>query len=272
MSHTFFASELEGVATFWSIRRRDGVAQGFTSHDRDLAFGGMTYRSAPGMVPSAIRRSAQLERDAVEVQGVLAHDAISAEDLEAGRYEGASVAIGLVDWETLQPAVLFSGTLGNVSQEDGGFEAELRSAKAALEIDLVPRTSPTCRAAFCDAQCGLSAALYTHVGTVTRALPDSGMVTFSGVPDAALLLHGHAKWIDGPLTGVTMELIAREGGALVLDRPLVEGLVGARAYLREGCDHTIATCAGRFANAVNFRGEPHLPGNDLLARYPTGQG
>ena len=29
-----------------------------------------------------------------------------------------------------------------------------------------------------------------------------------------------------------------------------------------------ATCRDRFANAQNFRGEPHLPGNDLLTRYP----
>ena len=33
-------------------------------------------------------------------------------------------------------------------------------------------------------------------------------------------------------------------------------------------DGLLATCAGRFANAVNFRGEPHLPGMDLLTRYP----
>jgi hypothetical protein len=37
--------------------------------------------------------------------------------------------------------------------------------------------------------------------------------------------------------------------------------------LREGCDHTLPTCAERFANAVNFQGEPFLPGNDLVVRY-----
>jgi len=38
--------------------------------------------------------------------------------------------------------------------------------------------------------------------------------------------------------------------------------------LVEGCDKSLATCATRFANAVNFRGEPYLPGIDLLTRYP----
>ena len=33
---------------------------------------------------------------------------------------------------------------------------------------------------------------------------------------------------------------------------------------------SIATCAGRFGNTLNFRGEPYLPGVDLLTRYPGG--
>jgi hypothetical protein len=43
---------------------------------------------------------------------------------------------------------------------------------------------------------------------------------------------------------------------------------GMRALLTQGCDKRLATCSGRFGNAVNFRGEPFLPGMDLLTRYP----
>ena len=45
---------------------------------------------------------------------------------------------------------------------------------------------------------------------------------------------------------------------------------GALVELTQGCDKLLATCAGRFGNAVNFRGEPWLPGIDLLTRYPGG--
>ena len=34
-----------------------------------------------------------------------------------------------------------------------------------------------------------------------------------------------------------------------------------------GCDKRFATCRDRFANAVNFRGFPHIPGNDFVMRY-----
>ena len=56
---------------------------------------------------------------------------------------------------------------------------------------------------------------------------------------------------------------------VALAEPLpVEIPAGSRAELIEGCDRRLTTCAERFGNAVNFRGEPYLPGNDLLTRYP----
>jgi uncharacterized phage protein (TIGR02218 family) len=269
MSRIFFASELEGVATFWRIHRKDGVTLGFTSHDRDLAFGGIVHRAAPGVLPSAIRRTAGLTGDSAEMQGALAHDSITEAELAAGRFDGARVEVGAVDWETREHAVLYNGTVGGVSQEDGGFTAELRSAKAALEADPVPRTSPTCRAQFCGPGCGLSAAKYTHRAALAPADPATGRVQLDG-PAPELLASGTLRWLDGPHAGLTSEILNADGEGLILDPPPADGLLpGARVLVCEGCDHTLATCAGRFGNAVNFRGEPFLPGNDLLTRYPS---
>ncbi|MES2493491.1 MAG: phage BR0599 family protein [Pseudomonadota bacterium] len=59
-----------------------------------------------------------------------------------------------------------------------------------------------------------------------------------------------------------------DGTRLVLTSPIDGALpAGIRVSLREGCDRTIATCSNRFGNGVNFRGEPYLPGNDLITRY-----
>ena len=35
-----------------------------------------------------------------------------------------------------------------------------------------------------------------------------------------------------------------------------------------GCDRALATCRDRFGNVANFRGFPHVPGNDFVLRYP----
>ena len=34
-----------------------------------------------------------------------------------------------------------------------------------------------------------------------------------------------------------------------------------------GCDKRFDTCRARFNNAVNFRGFPHIPGNDFITSY-----
>ncbi len=64
--------------------------------------------------------------------------------------------------------------------------------------------------------------------------------------------------------------IAQSSGRTLALRlpPHVAATAGTLIELREGCDKTIATCAARFANAANFRGEPYLPGVDLLTRLP----
>lgn len=271
-TRTWFSQALETVAIWWRLERRDGVTLGFTSHDRDLAFDGLIHRTAPGMVPSAIRRTADFEADSAEVAGALSHDSIREADLAAGRFDGGSIAMGLVDWETLERVTLYAGTIGTVGHEGSGFSAELRSVKDLLARQIVPRTAPTCRAEFCAEGCALSANAFTHQASLAEISTDRASLRVTGGPAAAQLAFGTMRWIDGPEAGLTRRIEAVDGGWLMLDRTSAAGIaIGTRIELREGCDHTLETCATRFGNAVNFQGEPFLPGNDLLTRYPAPQ-
>ena len=272
MSRVWFSSELETVATWWRIMRRDGVALGFTTHDADLWFDGVLHRATPGMVPSAIRRSSDLQADSAEVTGAISHEAIAAADLAAGRFDGARVVIGLVDWETLERQSLYRGSIGAVSEEAGTFTTELQSRKSELQRDPVPRTSPSCRAVFCGPGCGLSGAMFTHEAVVVAHDAGANAVRVECAVGPATLMGGVLRWLDGPYAGIAAGVGAVADGALVLDMPLDVNIVsGTRVLVREGCDRTISTCSSRFANAINFQGEPFLPGNDLLARYGLGQ-
>lgn len=269
---TWFSQPLETVAIWWRLERRDGVTLGFTSHDRDLAFEGLVHRTAPGMVPSAIRRTDDFEADSAEVAGALSHDSIREADLAAGRFDGGSIAMGLVDWDTLERVTLYAGTIGTVGHEGSGFSAELRSVKDLLARQIVPRTAPTCRAEFCAEGCTLSANGFTHQASLAAISTDGTSVQVTGGPAVALLAFGTLRWIDGPEAGLTRRIEAIEGSWLMLDRTTATGVaLGTRIELREGCDHTLETCATRFGNAANFQGEPFLPGNDLLTRYPAAQ-
>lgn len=268
----FFDRELDNAATFWRIFRRDGITLGFTSHDRDLTFGGITHRSAPGMVPTAIRLTSDLNEESAGVEGALSHDSIRGKDLGSGLFDNATIEIGIVDWDKLDHHILYAGNLGRIEDNGRGFFAELRSAKQILDRDFVPRTSPTCRAQFCGPGCGLSSHRFTRRVALEQIDLDLNRVRFFGLA-ATNHLDGQVRFLDGPQTGSTFGVLSTSGNWLTLDRPLSEGYaIGMPAELREGCDHTFATCATRFSNAVNFRGEPFLPGNDLLARYGQSSG
>ena len=75
--------------------------------------------------------------------------------------------------------------------------------------------------------------------------------------------------MSGASAGVASPIVDVGAGWVRLREPPPFALVaGAAAELHEGCDKRLETCRDRFANVPNFRGEPHLPGNDLLTRYP----
>ena len=85
-----------------------------TDHDRDLMVEGVTYRAAPGMVPSAIVRGEGLQADTMEVTGALGPGAFRRDDLLAGRWDGARVVIVATDWNdpAAVPVSLGTGRIG----------------------------------------------------------------------------------------------------------------------------------------------------------------
>ena len=82
-------------------------------------------------------------------------------------------------------------------------------------------------------------------------------------------LFGRLRFLSGANCGIASVVLAVGGDEVSLrDRPFELVEPGTVVELREGCDKRFETCVSRFENAANFRGEPHLPGTDLLTRYP----
>ncbi len=261
---------LATIAYCWRIERRDGVAIGLTAHDRDLEVDGFGYRAAPGMTPSAIRRGAGLDADSMDVTGALTGAAISEADLLAGRWDGARITLFAVDWTAPDaPIALGSGTIGAVETRDGVLTAELRGAAAALDAPVVEMTSPECRAELGDQRCRVAMAGRRRFARVIAA--DGAVLTLDlAEPVAGEWAGGRVRWFGGANSGLSDLIAGSSGETVTLRRPPRFDPVGALLEVSEGCDKSIATCAGRFGNAVNFRGEPYLPGIDLLTRYPGG--
>lgn len=265
------SEELTTVAFCWRVERVDGVAVGLTGHDGDLVVDGLPHRASPGMTPSAVRLEAGLEADTSDVAGALSADAITEGDLLAGRWDGARVVLFAVDWtDPARRVALSEGTIGAVELADGGFTAELRGPAAALERPVAEETSPDCRAELGDRRCRVAMAGRRRFA---RVVSSQGLevVLDRAEPAADAYGGGRLRWFDGANAGLEAAVARSEGARVRLRAPVpFEAEAGALVELVEGCDKRWETCMARFGNGSNFRGEPFLPGMDLLTRWPGG--
>lgn len=264
----WISAELTSLAFLWRLDRCDGVTMGFTSHDHPLWFDWLEYRAAPGMTPSAIEWNDGFDAESVELSGVLTSDAIRDEDLSAGRWDGTRLRLWAVDWTSpdTEPLLLASGTLGAVEQAGARFSVELRGASTSLDRPVVEATSPECRASLGDRRCRVDLAGRRRIVSISAA--DGNQLTLSTAISIGDFGQGRIRILDGANAGLSMMIVANDTHGIALAEAFpAQILAGTRAEIVEGCDRRFATCVARFANASNFRGEPHLPGNDLLTRY-----
>lgn len=260
--------ELTSMAQCWRLERPDGAGIGLTSHDRRLIVDGLIHDPAPGMTPAAVVRSIGLDPHSGEVGGALSSDALDPDDLAFGRWNGSAVSLRTVDWNDPdgEELVLLRGELGEVSIDGDEFAAELKGAAARLDDPVCPATSAECRAQFGDQKCRVDLAGRILVAKVVSASDDELLID---QPVDERFLFGRLRYLDGPTGGATSVVLAVDGDRIrPRDRARAAVSAGERIELREGCDKAFETCCARFDNAKNFRGEPHLPGGDLLTRYP----
>jgi uncharacterized phage protein (TIGR02218 family) len=259
-------------ALCWRVERGDGVMVALTDHDRDLTVDEIVHRAAPGMTPSAVVRGEGLEADTMEVTGALGDAAFRRDDLVAGRWDGARVVMAAVDWsDPARPMVpLGEGRIGEVELTAGGFTAELRGVQARLERPVTEATSPACRATLGDARCRVAMAPRRRFARVVACTGEQVTID-APEPVGNGYGEGVLRWFGGANAGLSGAIERSAGAVLTLRAPPVfDVAAGTLVEVGEGCDRRLATCAARFGNVANFRGEPFLPGIDLLTRYPGG--
>lgn len=270
-----------GVTTLcncWRVERKDGTVMGFTDHDRDLVFDGVTYAAASGITASQIEDQLGLAVSNLDVDGALSSLAITEDDLNAGRWDDAAITIFRVNWgDVSQRVVTRSGFLGQVSRGEVAFSAELRGLAARLDQAAGRVYQRTCPWDLGDARCGvdLGAAGMHGSGTVTTAIDAfdfvaSGLDSFT----SGWFSRGKLVWTGGANIGLAVEVKSQSTGSgssrISLFLPMADAIEAGDTFtVTAGCDKLLATCRDKFSNVVNFGGFPHMPGNDFALSYPT---
>lgn len=263
---THLSGGLTTLATCWKLTLRDTTELGFTDHDQEIEVEGLLYKASSGIQASAISSHSHLNVDNLDVEGLLDSELIKEADLLAGRYDFAEVEIFLVNYTA--PAegkiILRTGWIGEITSRKGYFLAEIRGLSQKLKHQVGAYYSAACRAELGDSRCQVSLGPLTVTGTVTsvssrQVFSDSARNEAAGYFDL-----GKITFTSGQNAGYAMEIKRFTGaGELSLVLPMPFEVESGDAYsLIPGCDKTFATCVERYANAVNFRGEPHVPGVD----------
>jgi uncharacterized phage protein (TIGR02218 family) len=266
------------LAWCWRIKCSDGVTFGFTDHDRPLEFGGVTYEPESGFAASEIRSGADLAVDAQDAEGVLTSDTITETDILDGRWDNAAVEVWRVDWSAMSQRVLMRrGALGQVRRGRLAFVAEVRSLAHLLNQTVGRTFQHACDAELGDARCGidLDDPAFRAAGSVSTIAGDrSFSASVLGGFAGGWFTLGRLTWTSGPNAGrlaevASHEVVAGSRRLTLLEAPVRPIAVGHDFVVRAGCDKRLKTCHDRFANVVNFRGFPHIPGQDTVIRYPN---
>ena len=266
------------LARCWLITRNDGVMQGFTDHDDDIVVNDVTCRAGSGLTASEASTQLGLAIGGTELSGALNDDTLTEADLAAGRYDAAAVEIWLVDWS--EPALkvkLSAGVLGEVRREGKAFTAELRGLAHRFAEDRGRLYTKTCNADIGDGRCtvDLTGATMRGEGAIADVNATSGF-SASGLGDYAdgWFTAGRLAWTGGANEGQAVEVKSHrvEGDVVTFElwQAMPEPLTAGDAFVvTAGCDKYFDSCVAKFNNAVNFRGFPHIPGNDFVISYPV---
>lgn len=265
------------ICQAWMLTRKDGQVFGFTDHDGDLSFDGVVFKAGTGLSANALSQTTGLSVDNSEASGILSDASVSEADIKSGRFDDAQVTSWIVNWADVgQRAVQFQGNLGEVKMESGEFRAELRGLTERLNQTQGRVYQRTCSAQLGNAACGLDLdhADYTVEVVVSSVVNGNrfGVVGLEAYADrwfengtltvlsgAATGLSGHIKSDRKDMTPRRVEVWEQIAGAIA---------AGDLVRLSVGCDKRAETCRVKFANFLNFRGFPHIPGEDWLVAYP----
>lgn len=280
--HPDLQAHLEGEATTvclaWIVERKDDVTLGFTDHDRPLDVMGVVCEPSTGMTAGAAQASLGLSGDISDVSGALASDKIDQSDIERGVYDGADVALYLVNWQAPETASLLRRFhIGEIVREGPAFRAELRSLSSALDQPRGRFFTRQCDAQLGDARCKFDpAGVSGYAGTGAVETTDGArVIELSGISAFADQWYdqGTLRFDTGARAGDTLVISTARASQAGLVRITLRDPVGAapdqgdQVTVFAGCDKRFATCKAKFANQLNFRGFPHMPGDDRALGY-----
>ena len=149
----------------WEITKTDGTVNRVTDHDQDLTFLSNTFESDNGFTISAVESGENLAVDNADLKVLLSTGNVTQADIINGVYDGATVKVWLVNFNTPANYTALPGAyLSQMNSADTDSAVfEMISISSKLNQNIGRRLIPMCDADLGDSRCGVNPLLFPPV-------------------------------------------------------------------------------------------------------------
>lgn len=258
------------VADCYTFTLRTGLSLTYTNADVPIALNGAIF-AANSVLVDGLTFKCEVGLQVVQQQITLAAQSTDTiggipflQAVRNGILDGAEVQrerAFLTSWTEapIGSVILFKGRVGTIDN------VGRTNAKITVNSDLVlldvnmPRNlyAPNCQHVLYASGCGLIKS--AHGANATAGVGSTQTkILWSG--SSNIYAQGTITFSSGVNTGATANVKTADSTALYLSSPLLSVPAAGNAFtVYQGCDHTQATCQGKFGNLTNFRGFPYVP-------------
>lgn len=265
-----YASGSTSIAYLLRLIRPDGQVHGFTSALDSVQIDGVLYSSAQGLDVSSLSLTTGLAVDNLEMTTLDDGSLFKQNEVFGGVWRNTRFTIARYNFASPSDGleVLMAGTIGEVTISDGYVRLELRGLQAPLQQTIGQVVSITCRARLGDALCRVDLAPLTFSGTVSTVANRREFTSTSLSQAEHYFTEGRLTFTSGPCQGFSHKVKYSSGANVQLQLPTPSDFaVGDTFTIVAGCRKRFTEdCTNRFANALNFQGEPHIPGVDGITQ------
>ena len=249
------------LALCWKISSKNGKIFAYTNYDQDLMIDNICYKNNANMSSNNLNSSTTTKNEQFRSYATINNTEITLSNIENGLLDDAYVEIFIVNYQNIGQGIIIlkSGNISKIKIIDNKLLLEIRSLKSVLNTEISKPFSKHCRAEFGDTQCGINI-LDNQINITNFIFKKNNIIysdQFKKYPD------GYFEDFQCVYNNISYKIIGSYNGNIIFYEDIQQSNFG-KLSLINGCDKKFTTCSNKFNNAINFRGEPHIPENLLL--------
>lgn len=267
-----YAQTATTLAHLWKTTWATGAVFGFTEHDRNISFGGVTYKASTGYTRGSIQSRLDMSVDNFDVHGAFVSSGITEADLRAGFWDYAQIEIREVNWADLSMGArrLPGASFGEARFANFRYSIEIRGLGQKLLQEAGRLFGPIDDATLDDPRSGLAEGLYTFTGTITDVWDTRRFYDTARTEADTYFDRGRFRFTNGPNAGlwgrdVKSFINGSSEGYFEMQIPFPYPVEIGHAYeVTAGYDGSLVQARDKFFNVDDWRGFNTIPGFDQM--------